>query len=175
MKLKIAFASLVALSALLVSAQAADVTTTISDTHMCCGNCVKAAQAVIATVPGLTGKASQEDSTIVLTGPDAATVQKGADALTAAGFFGKSSNADIKIDASTGAKGAKVTTLNVSNVHLCCPKCVTAVGKALATVPGYTANTAAKGAKTFTITGDFSDSDVFAALQKAGFTGKLSP
>jgi len=51
-------------------------------------------------------------------------------------------------------------------------KCVKAVKEALDTVPGVTGNTAAKDAKTFEVTGDFNDTDVFAALQKAGLTGK---
>ena len=87
---------------------------------------------------------------------------------------GKSSNADIKVDASTGAKGQKVQTLTISNVHLCCGSCVKDIGKALATVPGYTTNNATKGAKTLVVTGNFTDTDIFAALQKAGFTGKVS-
>jgi hypothetical protein len=36
-----------------------------------------------------------------------------------------------------------------------------------------TGNTATKGAKSFEVTGDFKDSDVFDALQKAGLTGKV--
>ena len=47
-----------------------------------------------------------------------------------------------------------------------------AVNEALGTVPGVTGNTAAKGAKTFEVTGDFNDKEVFDALQKAGFTGQ---
>ena len=39
-------------------------------------------------------------------------------------------------------------------------------------VSGVTGDTAAKGAESFTVTGDFNDADVFAALQKAGLTGK---
>ena len=150
-------------------------TTTLSDVHICCGSCVKGIQAIVAGVSGLKGVVSQEDGTVVLTGPDKATVQKGADALTAGGFFGKSSNADIKIDASTGASGKKVQTLTISNVHLCCAKCVKAVNAILENVPGVKGpSTAAKDAKTFVVTGDFTDSDIFAALQKGGFTGKVS-
>jgi copper chaperone CopZ len=175
MNLKDAFACFLALCTMLVSAQAAEVTTTISDVHLCCTSCVKGAQQCVADIPGLTAKVSLEDSTIALSGPDKATVQKGANALTASGFFGKSSNADIKIDASTGATGQKVQTLTVSGVHLCCAKCVKAVGTALSTVPGYATNTAAKGAKTFQVTGNFTDTDIFAALQKAGLTGKVAP
>jgi hypothetical protein len=43
----------------------------------------------------------------------------------------------------------------------------------LKAVPGVTGNDAAKGVSVFTVTGDFVDSDVFAALQKAGLTGKV--
>jgi hypothetical protein len=39
-------------------------------------------------------------------------------------------------------------------------------------VPGVTGENSEKGAKSFVVTGDFTDSDVFAALQKAGLTGK---
>ncbi len=36
---------------------------------------------------------------------------------------------------------------------------------------GVTATTAAKGAHEFEVTGDFNAKDVFAALEKAGFSG----
>jgi copper chaperone CopZ len=56
-------------------------------------------------------------------------------------------------------------------VHLCCGKCVTAVDEAVKSVPGVKAHTAVKNAKTFEVTGDFNDKEVFTALQKAGLTG----
>jgi copper chaperone CopZ len=171
--MKKALSTLLGISAMIAAAHAADVTTTISSAHMCCAKCVNLSQKTVAAIPNVTAVSSQADSTIVLTGPDSASVQKATDALIAAGFFGKSSNPDIKITAPTGAKSAKVQTLDVTNVHLCCPKCVTAVNKACTAVPGVTATTAAVSAKTFTITGDFTDSDIFAALQKAGLTGKV--
>jgi hypothetical protein len=34
--------------------------------------------------------------------------------------------------------------------------------------------TAKKGAKSFEVTGDFNDKEAFAALQKAGLTGKVA-
>ena len=159
-------------SVLAFSASAADVTVTISDTHVCCQSCVKAVAKVIATVPGLSGAGDQDADTITLTGPDTATVQKGADALVAAGFFGKSSDPTIKINADTGAKDQTMQSVTIDNVHLCCGKCVKAVNEALATVPGVTGNTAAKGAKSFDVTGNFNDKAVFDALQKAGLTGQ---
>jgi periplasmic mercuric ion binding protein len=161
-------------AALALSAQAADVTTTLSDVHLCCQSCVKGAQTAVAKVEGVTSTADREGGTVTLTGPDEATVQKGVDALVAAGYFGKSSNPAIKVNAETGAKGQKVQSLTVENVHLCCGKCVKAVNTALEAVPGVKATTAEKGAKSFTITGDFEDKDALAALQKIGLTGQVS-
>jgi mercuric ion binding protein len=171
---KYLIATFVAAFALTLAAQADAVSTKITDTHVCCGGCVKAVAAIIATVPGATGAASDDDSTISISGPDAATVQKVADALVAAGFYGKSSNPDIKIVSDTGATGAKVQSLKIEDVHVCCGHCVKAINEALSGVPGVTGNTAAKGATSYTVTGDFTDKDVFDALQKAGLTGKVA-
>jgi periplasmic mercuric ion binding protein len=167
---KLFIASIITASALVLSVQAADVTAKITDVHMCCDSCVKGAKKAVATVDGVTATIDKEAGTVELTGPDSAALQKAADALTAAGFFGVSS--DVKIDSTTGAKGEKVQTLTITGVHLCCGKCVKAVDKAVKSVPGVTGDTAAKNAESFTVTGDFNDKDVFTALQKAGLTGK---
>jgi periplasmic mercuric ion binding protein len=158
--------------ALSLSVQAADTTATLTDVHICCQSCVKGVAKAVADVKGLTAKADQEAGSITLTGPDTATVQKGTDALVAAGFFGKSSNAAIKVSAATGAKNQTVESIKIENLHLCCGKCVKAVNEVLATVPGVTGNTAATGAKSFEVTGKFNDKAVFDALQKAGLTGQ---
>lgn len=158
--------------ALTLTARAADVTVTLTDVHLCCQSCVKGVARAVADVAGLTAKADEDAGTVTLTGPDTATVQKGADALVAAGFFGKSSDAAIKINADTGAKNQTVSSIKIEGLHLCCGKCVKAVKAALDTVPGVTGNTAAKGAKSFEVTGNFNDKDVFDALQKAGLTGQ---
>ncbi|HXR08136.1 MAG TPA: heavy-metal-associated domain-containing protein [Candidatus Acidoferrum sp.] len=172
--MKSSLACLFAVGAVLLSARAADVTTKISDVHLCCKGCVTAAEKTVADkAPGAKAVADQDAETITLTGPDTATVQKAADALVKAGFFGKSSNAAIKISAETGAKGQMVQTLDVSNVHICCNSCVKAINKALKEVPGVKDTKGVeKNAKTFQVTGNFKDSDVFTALQKAGLTGK---
>jgi len=172
MRMKSLLFSLVGLLALTPLARA-DVTVTMSKVHMCCGSCVKAAQKIVATVDGATGVADQTNRTVVITAPDTATAQKAVDALVKAGFFGETKDEGIKIVSETGAKGDKVQTLKVVGVHLCCPKCVKGVNKVLADVPGVTGNTATKGAESFEVTGDFKDSDVFDALQKAGLTGKV--
>src|SRR5208282_4771126 len=102
--------------ALALSARAADVTVTISDVHLCCQSCVKAVAKAVADVNGLTAKADEDDGTVTLTGPDTATVQKGADALVAAGFFGKSSDPSININADTGAKNQMVQSIKIEGL-----------------------------------------------------------
>src|SRR6266481_8398982 len=104
----------------------------------------------------------------------ARVVQKAADALVAAGYFGKSSDPEIKMNAKTGAKNQKVKSLEIEGVHLCCGKCVKAVSTALGEVSGVTGNTATKGAMSFVVNGDFNDNDVFTALQKAGLSGQIA-
>ena len=159
--------------ALALSVQAADVSVKLTDVHLCCQSCVKGVQKAVGQVPGVTATADMDEGTVSLTGPDTATVQKAVDALTAAGYFGKSSDSTIKVNADTGASDRKVQTLQVEGVHLCCGKCAKAVNEALASVAGVTTNTAAKGVKSFTVTGDFNEQEVFAALHKAGLTGKV--
>jgi copper chaperone CopZ len=153
-----------------LTARAAEVT--LSDVHICCGSCVKGIDKATASVTGLTAKADEDASTVVLTAADTATLQKGVDALTAAGFFGKSSDPAIKVSAATGAKNQKVQSITITNLHLCCGKCVKAVNEILSGVPGVTGNTATKGAPSFDVTGNFNDKDVFDALQKGGLTGQ---
>jgi copper chaperone CopZ len=150
----------------------ADVTVKLSDVHLCCNSCVKGVDKAIAPVSGVSAKSDKETETVTLTAPDKATAQKAVDALVAAGYFGKTSDAGVKVNAKTGAKDAKVSAMSVSGVHLCCNKCVTVVKDALAKVPGVQGNTAKKDAASFEVTGDFKPTDVFAALQDVGLTGK---
>ena len=172
--MKLTILSLAAVVALALSARAADVTVKLTDVHICCGSCVTGAQKVIGTVSGAKGEVDKDTKSITITSADKATTQKTVDALVAAGFFGKSSDPSIKLNAETGAKGAKVKTLEISGVHLCCNSCVTAVDKTLKSVAGVESQTATKNAKTFEVKGDFNDKEVFDALQKAGLTGKVA-
>jgi periplasmic mercuric ion binding protein len=151
----------------------AEETVKISDVHLCCKGCVTGAEKAIGAVDGVTAAVDQASGTVTLTGSDAASVQKGATALMKAGYFGKSSDAHVKMDARTGAKGVKVQSLKVEGVHLCCAKCVKAVDQAIKSVSGVKEHTATKGAETFDVTGDFNDKELFTALQKEGLTGKV--
>ena len=152
----------------------AEATVKLTDVHLCCQSCVKGVQKAVAKVPGVKAESDMDDKTISLTAPDNATLQKGVDSLMAAGYYGKSSEADIKVNAETGAKDVKVQKLKIEDTHLCCGSCVKAVNKALADIPGVTGNTATKGATSFEVTGDFNEKAVFDALQKHGLTGKVA-
>jgi len=156
-------------SALAFSARA-DETAKLTNVHLCCDKCVKGVDKAVSGVSNVKATCDKEAGTVELTGPDKESVQKAANALVAAGYFGESS--DVKLDASSGAKDAKVEKMTINGVHLCCAKCVKAVDKALKSVPGVTGNTATKGADSFEVTGDFNALEVMNALQKAGLTGK---
>ena len=170
--MKISLPSVLIAYALGLSVQAADVTAKISNVHLCCKGCVTGVEKAVGGVQGATASVDKDAGTVGLTGSDTATVQKAADAIVAAGYFGKSSDSKIKINDNTGATGKKVQSLQVNGVHLCCGKCVESVDEAVKAVSGVKGHTAVKGAKSFEVTGDFNDKDVFSALQKAGLAGK---
>ncbi len=169
--MKLIVASVFAASALVFSARA-DVTVKISEVHLCCKKCVTGAEKAVGKVEGATAAVDKDAGTVTLTAPDTAILQKAANSLVGAGYFGKSGDSSITIAVDSGATGAKVQSLQVTGVHLCCKKCSTAVDEALKKVPGVKSDTAEKEVKKFEVTGDFTDKDVFAALQKAGFSGK---
>lgn len=153
------------------SAFGADTSVKLSNVHLCCDKCVKGVDKAVTSVPGATSSSDKASGTVTITAPDQAAVQKAANAVVAAGYFGTSSDPAIKIEAKSGAKKGKVSSLKVSGVHLCCDKCVKGMNEALSTVPGVKGNTAVKGAESFEVTGEFKAKAVFTALNKAGFSG----
>ena len=155
-----------------VSIHAADVTTKISGVHLCCKGCVNGVEEAVGEVDGAKATVDKDAGTVDLSAADNATLQKAANALTTAGYFGRSSDSKIKLNTDSGAKGKKVQSLKVNGVHLCCGKCVKAVDAALKSVPGVESHTAEKDAESFEVKGDFNDAKVFTALQEAGLTGK---
>src|SRR5881394_2596366 len=136
------------------SAQAADTTVKLSNVHLCCNSCVKGVDKALSGVTGAKAQSDKDAGTVTISAHDKATAQKAVDALVAAGYFGKSSDAAIKVTANSSAKNGKVQSLKVTGVHLCCNKCVTSVTDALSKVPGVKGNTAAKGAESFEVTGE---------------------
>src|SRR6185369_12552444 len=170
MKKLLTIASIVA--ALACSVQAANTTVKLTNVHLCFGSCVKGVDKAISTVTGAAAQCDKDAGTVTVTAPDSATAQKAVNAIVAAGYFGASSDPAIKVKSKSGAEKGKLHSLTVSGVHLCCGKCVTSVNDALSKVAGVKGNTAAKGVESFEVTGDFKAKDVFAALNKAGLSGK---
>jgi periplasmic mercuric ion binding protein len=175
MNLRTLSIGLAAAFSMIVSAGAwAQQTATLSEVHMCCGACVNGASAAVKSVPGATAVPSMADSTIVITAADKDSVQKAVDALVAKGFYGKSSDSAIKMEAPSGATDGKVEKLEVAGVHLCCNKCVTDVKAALKEVPGVTGDTVVQKATTFTVTGNFEPKALFQSLNNAGLAGRVA-
>lgn len=164
----------IALLALAFVSRAAEQTTGVNKVHVCCKGCVNAIQQAVAKVPDATAKADPDTGTVTLTAKDAVGLQKAADALVAAGFFGQCADTKVKLEAKNGAQGKKVRSIAVEGAHLCCGECVAMVDKAVASVPGAQAHTAKKGAKSFEVSGDFNDRDFMEALQKKGLSGRIS-
>jgi copper chaperone CopZ len=166
--------SIAAVFALVLSAPAAEVTAKLTDVHLCCKGCVDGVTKAVGEVEGAKAASDQDAGTVTLSAADSATLQKAADALVKAGYFGKTSDTGVTLDANTGAKDEKVQSLRVEGVHLCCGKCVKAVDRAVKSVAGAKEHTATKGAKSFEVTGDFNDKELLTALQKEGLTGKVA-
>src|SRR5260370_32967515 len=84
---------------------AADSAAKITNVHLCCKSCVTGVEKAVGAVPDAKATVDQDAGTVTLTGPDAATVQKAADALVAAGYFGKGSDSNVKLDGTSVPKG----------------------------------------------------------------------
>jgi copper chaperone CopZ len=165
------FASIIAGLVFTISVGASE--TRISGVHLCCQSCVKGVEKAVADIKGVTATVDKDAETVTLSG-DKAAVQKAADALASAGYFGKSSDAGIKFNTDSGASGKKIQTLKIQGVHLCCGKCVSSVDKAVKSVSGVKSHTAKKNADSFEVTGDFNDKEVMDALHNAGLSGKVA-
>ncbi len=152
------------------SMAAASSTVTLEKTHLCCGSCVKDAQAAVAAVPGATAKADMKAKTITITADDDATAQKAVDALVDAGFYGKATGATIKDD--SGAPEGKVKSLTITSIHNCCGKCTKAINKVIKSVPGAAGEIQPKE-ETVTVTGDFDAGKLVKAFNDAGFSIKV--
>lgn len=142
----------------------AESTLTLTGVHNCCGSCDKGIIKAIEKVEG--AKASTAKDKVTITAKNDATVKKAVISLLAAGYFGEGAEAPVVAD-------ARVKSATVSGVHLCCGKCVTAARKAAESVSGVTGQNAAKGAKSFTVEGDFSTTELAAALNKQGLNGTI--
>lgn len=167
------FVSFVVLVAFALAARA-ETTLKLTGVHLCCGKCVTAAEKAANSVAGTTATGDEDTGELTIKAADAAAAQKSVDAVVAAGFFGKSSDAAVHVASVSGAKDEKVASLTIKGLHLCCDKCAKGVTAALKGVKGVAGNTAAKNAESFEITGDFNAKEAVGALEAAGYSGKVA-
>lgn len=155
----------------------AETTLTMTGVHNCCGSCAKGITKAGSIGEGVTIDVPEKSTTVTITSKKKGDAMKAAEAIIAAGYFGKieggePSKSASKSTASTKPE-AKMTKATVSGVHLCCKKCETAAANAVKTVPGITKSDIVAKATSFTVEGEFTKSELTAALNDAGFAGDI--
>ncbi|MFZ2279244.1 MAG: hypothetical protein WAW39_15740 [Prosthecobacter sp.] len=155
----------------------AETTLTMTGVHNCCGSCAKGITKAGSIGEGVTIDVPDKSTTVTITSKKKGDAMKAAEAIIAAGYFGKieggePSKSASKSTASTKPE-AKMTKATVSGVHLCCKKCETAAANAVKTVPGITKSDIVAKSTSFTVEGEFTKSELTAALNDAGFAGVI--
>ena len=145
----------------------------VTGVHLCCQGCVDAVDAAVKSVAGATSRCDIEKQTVALTARDGAAAQKALDAVAAAGFHGRTDDADLAMKAVSRIPRGRVKYLKVSGIHNCCDLCCEAIKGAIATVDGVADDTATPGATAFEVTGDFQAAALVKALNTAGFGAKV--
>jgi mercuric ion binding protein len=162
-------ASIAALALMLVArSAAAETKVTISETHLCCGQCIRAVDSTLKDMAGVKFKSDQGAKTIEITADNDEAAQKAINALADAGFCGKLSNDKLafkKVEASDAA----VQKIELSGVHNCCGQCTTSIKKAVTSVSGVTGTDVKARETSFAVEGNFKPGDVVKALLDAGF------
>ena len=105
----------------------------IEGVHICCGQCVSAAQKSLKGVDGVSdAKADKDSGSITLTAADDKAAAAAIAALAKAGFRGTAKYGDepLEFPPSNAAKDAKADKITIAGVHLCCPACYKAAEKA---------------------------------------------
>ena len=149
----------------------AETTITLSGVHNCCKGCAngisKAADGIKDTTVAVEGE------TVTITAKNKSNAKKAAEAIADAGYYGTSSEDSASTMATKPSTKTLKGTTTVSGVHLCCGKCVKAVEEAVTSVKGVTGSKIEEKQKSFTVDGEFAEADLAAALNKAGFAGKI--
>ncbi|MDZ4286481.1 MAG: cation transporter [Prosthecobacter sp.] len=152
---------------------AAETTVTLSGVHNCCKSCNNGIIGAAKDIKDVT--VTPEGKTVKIVAKSKMNAKKAVEAIIAAGYFGTSDAESPSASSSSSAAkpGKKLTSATVTGAHLCCKKCVTAVEEAVKSVPGVTGSTVVAKETTFTVQGDFTESDLLTALNKAGFNGTI--
>ena len=158
------------LSFFLISSFArAETTVTMVGVHNCCKSCTNGIVKSAADIKDTTVTA--EGETVIIVAKSKANAQKAVEAIMEAGYYGKSS---LEIPGIASRKTEKkLTDVTVTGAHLCCGKCVKAMTEAVKAVPGVTEYVIENKASTFTVKGQFTESDLLASMNKAGFHGTV--
>lgn len=151
----------------------AETTITLSGVHNCCKSCTNGITKAGTSVEGVTVTA--EGKTVKVTSKSKVGAKKAVQAIMAAGYFGTSDAADEKSSSSlsTSKPAKKLTEATVSGAHLCCQKCANAMIEAIESVSGVTEHNIVTKVNTFTVKGDFTEADLLASMNKAGFAGSV--
>ena len=147
---------------------AAETKVTVSETHLCCGMCLKAVDATLKDMQGVKFKSDQGTKTIEIVAENDAAAQKAIDALADAGFYGKLDNDKLKFKP-VAADDAAVDKLEVSGVHNCCGQCTNTIKKAVTSVSGVSGTNVKAKDTSFAVEGKFKPGEVVKALLDAGF------
>lgn len=167
----------IALLTLTSLAGAAETKVTMKGVHNCCKSCSNGIIKAGTSVKDVT--VTTEEDSVTIVAKSSADAKKVVKAIMAAGYYGTT---DAKEEAPKSglpprpepAKAdKKLTSATVTGTHMCCGKCVKAATAAVESVAGVTkANIVAKE-PTFTVEGNFSQNELLAALEKAGFEGTI--
>jgi len=157
------------LALLLIAGTAiAETKVTVSETHLCCRQCLTAVDGVLKGVSGVTYKSDQGAKTIAIVADSDASAQKAIDALADAGFYGKLDNQAVKFKPITSGDAA-IEKLEVSGVHNCCGQCTMSIKKAVTGVSGVSSTDVKARESSFAVEGKFKPGDVIKALLDDGF------
>ena len=153
---------------LVIGPASAETKVTISDTHLCCRQCLTAVDATLKDMAGVTHKSDQGTKSIEITADSDANAQKAIDALAAAGFYGKLNNDKLKFKP-VAANDATVEKIELAGIHNCCGQCNTAITSAVKSVNGVSGTSIKPRETTFAVEGKFKASEVVKSLLDKGF------
>lgn len=140
----------------------------ISNVHLCCKGCTSAVDKAAAKIQGVTCTPNQDEGSVTLQASSNETLQHALNEIAAAGFYGTLSNQSVKYKPIEFSQ-EKVSKLEISHVHNCCPGCTKVLISAIEGVPGVTSHTVKNKATSFVVEGDFSPAEVVKSLQSVGF------
>ncbi len=149
----------------------AETTVTLTGVHNCCKSCTNGIVKATAGIKDVTVMA--EGRTVTITAKSKNNAKKAVEAIMTAGYYGTSDDAEKASVGASSSASKKLTEATVNGAHLCCQKCANAMADAVKSVPGVSEHTVASKASSFTVKGDFTEADLIAAMNKAGFHGTV--